>query len=173
MPTAARARGRLLADHRQQRRRSFPYISDASARPAPARPRTRAACFADGGVLGRIPANRLYQTGLNILKMYPDAELSPCRARRYNYEITRPIEKRAGVAAGGPPGLSADDRRCARRSSTPAGSSRIQTFNGSIPGFNDTRQHKPKVDDARGDGQLHLQPDDVPRGDLRPQRRTS
>ncbi|MEP6914256.1 MAG: TonB-dependent receptor [Acidobacteriota bacterium] len=28
-------------------------------------------CFADGGVLGRIPQDRLYPLGLNILKMYP------------------------------------------------------------------------------------------------------
>ncbi|HKX28386.1 MAG TPA: hypothetical protein VJ302_11860, partial [Blastocatellia bacterium] len=28
-------------------------------------------CFQDGGVVGRIPANRLYQPGLNILKLYP------------------------------------------------------------------------------------------------------
>ena len=28
-------------------------------------------CFADGGVLGRIPQNRLYSVGLSILKMYP------------------------------------------------------------------------------------------------------
>ncbi|HKQ90942.1 MAG TPA: TonB-dependent receptor [Blastocatellia bacterium] len=31
----------------------------------------QAACFQDGGVLGRIPQGRLFQTGLNILKIYP------------------------------------------------------------------------------------------------------
>src|SRR5205814_5836879 len=30
-----------------------------------------AGCFNDGGVLGRIPANRLYQPGLALLKMLP------------------------------------------------------------------------------------------------------
>ena len=30
----------------------------------------------DGGVIGRIPANRLYQPGLAILKIYPQANLS-------------------------------------------------------------------------------------------------
>jgi hypothetical protein len=49
------------------------------------------ACFKDGGVLGRIPANRLYQTGLNILKMYPTPNLSGA-GLGYNYEITRPNE---------------------------------------------------------------------------------
>ena len=39
-------------------------------------------CFADGGVLGKIPANRLYQTGLNILKMYPMPTITTCRPGR-------------------------------------------------------------------------------------------
>ena len=29
-------------------------------------------CFQDGGVLGRIPQNRLYPIGLNILKLWPE-----------------------------------------------------------------------------------------------------
>jgi hypothetical protein len=33
-------------------------------------------CFQDGGVLGKIPANRLYQPGLAILNIYPDANAS-------------------------------------------------------------------------------------------------
>src|SRR5262249_5935693 len=33
-------------------------------------------CFQDGGVIGRIPQNRLYQTGLNILKIYPQPNTS-------------------------------------------------------------------------------------------------
>src|SRR5580765_1245549 len=37
----------------------------------------QAACFADGGVLGRIPAAQLYGTGLNILKMWPTPNLAP------------------------------------------------------------------------------------------------
>src|SRR6185295_630068 len=32
---------------------------------------TQVGCFADGGVVGKIPASALYQTGLNILKMWP------------------------------------------------------------------------------------------------------
>ena len=45
--------------------------------PGRARRPSQAACFADGGVLGRIPADRLYQIGLNILKLYPAAEPRP------------------------------------------------------------------------------------------------
>ena len=57
----------------------FPYIRDSQAtglcQATPANPTPgvnyQAACFQDGGVLGKIPANRLYGLGLNILKMYP------------------------------------------------------------------------------------------------------
>ena len=54
-------------------------------------------CFQDGGVVGRIPQSRLYQTGLNILKSFPAPNLAPSAgagaAAAYNYEITRPPEK--------------------------------------------------------------------------------
>ena len=57
----------------------FPYIRDYQAtglcQATPANPTAgvnyQAACFRDGGVLGRIPANRLYGLGLNVLKIYP------------------------------------------------------------------------------------------------------
>ena len=37
----------------------------------PATRANQAACFRDGGVLGKIPANRVWQTGANILKWWP------------------------------------------------------------------------------------------------------
>src|SRR5436190_7620639 len=51
----------------------FPYIKDFASGLACSTSATgdHSGCFQDGGVLGRIPSNRLYQTGLNILKMYP------------------------------------------------------------------------------------------------------
>ena len=57
----------------------FPYIRDytltglCQATPSNPTPGVnyQAACFRDGGVLGKIPANRLYPIGLNILKLYP------------------------------------------------------------------------------------------------------
>ncbi len=42
-------------------------------------------CFQDGGVLGRIPANRLYQVGLNVLKMYPEGNSPGTIGQGYNY----------------------------------------------------------------------------------------
>ena len=42
-------------------------------------------CFQDGGVLGRIPANRLYPVGLNVLKMYPEANSPDTIGQGFNY----------------------------------------------------------------------------------------
>jgi hypothetical protein len=48
----------------------FPYIRDYTTGLPCSASDTRG-CFRDGGVVGRIPANRLYTPGLNILKIYP------------------------------------------------------------------------------------------------------
>src|SRR5205823_4136071 len=75
----------------------FPYIYDSqSGLPVSACATTaggnHAACFQDGGTLGRIPANRLYNTGLNILNIYPLPNLPTTAGTAYNYQITRPNE---------------------------------------------------------------------------------
>src|SRR5439155_13557895 len=67
----------------------YPYIKDPSSTAVCTAANT-AGCFADGGVLGKIPANRLYQTGLNVLKMWPEPNVAPGLA--YNYQLTRPEE---------------------------------------------------------------------------------
>ena len=48
----------------------FPYIRDTTTGLPCSASDTRG-CFKDGGVVGKIPANRLYGLGLNILKLYP------------------------------------------------------------------------------------------------------
>src|SRR4051795_5646883 len=48
----------------------YPYIKDPLST-APCSSANTAGCFQAGGVVGRIPADRLYQTGLNILNMFP------------------------------------------------------------------------------------------------------
>ena len=42
-------------------------------------------CFADSGVLGRIPQDRLYQLGLNVLKMYPAPNSDGTTSQGFNY----------------------------------------------------------------------------------------
>jgi hypothetical protein len=46
--------------------------------------------FQDGGVVGRVPANRLYQTGLNILKWWPAPNIAQPGGQAYNYESVDP-----------------------------------------------------------------------------------
>jgi hypothetical protein len=48
----------------------YPYIKDPLL-PGACSAATQAGCFADGGVLGRIPQSRLYEPGLNVLRMWP------------------------------------------------------------------------------------------------------
>src|SRR4030095_3106307 len=51
-----------------------------------------AACFQDNGVLGKIPAHRLYNIGLNILNIYPvHANVSQGPGQSYNYQFLTPI----------------------------------------------------------------------------------
>jgi hypothetical protein len=70
----------------------YPYIRDPLLS-GTCNVSSQAACFQDGGVLGRIPASRLYDTGLNVLKMYPAPNIANPGTNNYNYEITRPTEK--------------------------------------------------------------------------------
>jgi Carboxypeptidase regulatory-like domain len=52
-----------------------------------------AGCFRDGGVLGRIPANRLYSTGVAILKRYPEPNIQQAAGTNFNYQINPPAVK--------------------------------------------------------------------------------
>lgn len=106
---------------------------------------SQAACFAAGGVLGRIPADRLYQPGLNILKLWPlpnIANVPP--GQNYNYEITRPAES----IVSWQPALRLDYQPMHSLRATFKYSSWKQadhTFNGTIPGFNDTKMQSAPV----------------------------
>ena len=46
--------------------------------------------FADGGVQGKIPANRLYQTGVNLLGRYPLPNVQQAQGTNYNYQVDAP-----------------------------------------------------------------------------------
>ncbi len=103
---------------------------------------SQAACFADGGTLGRIPASALYQTGLNILKMWPEPNLPP--GQPYNLQTTRPEESILSTQ----PAMRFDYQPASkfRASFKYSGfSQREQTQQGSIPGWNDTRMVSPHV----------------------------
>jgi hypothetical protein len=97
-------------------------------------------CFAADGVLGRIPQNRLYETGLNILKWWPAPNIDNVPAgQAYNYENTdAPVN-----LLGYQPVLRVDYQplRTLRASfkyleyQQPS-----KVIPGTIPGFNDSRE---------------------------------
>jgi hypothetical protein len=118
----------------------FPYIKDPLLT-GTCSAANQTACFQAGGAVGRIPADRLYQTGLNILKMFPMPNVNIPGAA-YNYEITRPAEKLLAWQ----PAVRIDYQPSAklRGSFKYSGwQQRNTTINGTIPGFNDTRMYKP------------------------------
>ena len=63
----------------------YPYIRDYTTG-LPCSATNTSGCFQDGGVLGRIPQNRLYQVGVNILNMYPTANSPGTITQGYNHE---------------------------------------------------------------------------------------
>ena len=68
----------------------YNLIKDPS-KTAPCTATNTAGCFADGGVVGRIPASALYAPGLAILNWYPMPNITNVPAgQAYNFETTYP-----------------------------------------------------------------------------------
>ena len=121
----------------------YPYIKDPNLSGA-CSAASQAGCFADGKVLGRIPADRLYQTGLNILKMWPLPNSTSAPGQAYNYQLTRPEE----TALSWQPAIRLDYQPTQKLRATfkySGWQQRNQAFNGSLPGFNDTKMQRPVV----------------------------
>ncbi|HEY8549078.1 MAG TPA: carboxypeptidase regulatory-like domain-containing protein [Vicinamibacterales bacterium] len=66
----------------------FPYIRDYTTG-LPCNASDTRGCFQDGGVLGRIPRDRLWEPGLAVLSMYPEPNLSGAGAD-LNYSSQAP-----------------------------------------------------------------------------------
>ena len=114
-------------------------------------------CFQDGGVLGKIPQNRLYQTGLNILKTFPMPNMASAPGIPYNFELTRPSESILGYQ----PAIRVDYQPTPKLRATvkyTAWTQRKQTINGNIPGFNDSRMQNPVVSTISATGNYNLGP---------------
>src|SRR5262249_37358798 len=116
----------------------YPYIRDPLLAGTCSSSNTTA-CFRDGGVLGRIPTNRLYTIGMNILNLYPLPNISAVPAgQNYNFELTRPEES----VLSWQPAFRLDYQPFQHLRATfkySAWRQREQTFLGTIPGFNDTK----------------------------------
>jgi hypothetical protein len=120
----------------------FPFIKDPRVNGTCSAANTTA-CFQSGGVVGRIPADRLYGLGLNILKTYPLPNVNVPGAA-YNYELTRPAEK----LIANQPALRLDYQPLQNLRGTfkfSGWSQKDEPILGTIPGFNDTRQYNPYV----------------------------
>ena len=70
MPTALERQGDF-SQTTDNNGNPVPVHQGSDSSPATCSATSQAACFADGGVLGQIPAAQLYQIGLNILNMWP------------------------------------------------------------------------------------------------------
>src|SRR5436190_9391538 len=64
----------------------FPYIKNP-ALSGTCSAADQTACFADGGVVGKIPQSQLYSVGLAILNRYPAANHVQTAGQNYNYEL--------------------------------------------------------------------------------------
>jgi hypothetical protein len=120
----------------------FNLIRDAATN-LPCTATNSAGCFQDGGVVGRIPASRLYQPGLNILRQYPMPNIDGT-GLAYNYESTAPRIK----TLNNQPAIRVDYQPMQSLRTTFRYAAEIQrreTFPGSLPGFNDVQTQNPII----------------------------
>ena len=120
----------------------FNLIRDASTN-LPCTAADTRGCFRDGGVLGRIPQNRLYPTGMNILRnFWPEPNVTQVPGLGYNYEVTVPNN----ATLTHQPLVRVDYQPSSkwRLTGKYAGQVSAKTLNlGSMPGLNDTLSWNP------------------------------
>ena len=141
MPTALERTGDFSQSY-DNNGNLYPYIKDPLLS-GTCSASDQTACFRDGGVVGRIPANRLYSTGLAVLNMWPQPNITGA-GLAYNYELTRPTEK----ALAWQPAVRVDYQPSPAWRATfkySGWAQRNQVFNGTLPGFNDTKMYHPLV----------------------------
>src|SRR5207247_5157210 len=88
VPTAAERAGDF-SQTRDNTGALFNLIHDPTST-LPCTAANTAGCFQDGGVLGRIPAGRLYPTGIALLSRYPAPNVTQLPGMNYNYEVQPP-----------------------------------------------------------------------------------
>src|SRR6185503_1707355 len=140
MPTALERQGDF-SQTTDNNGNPYPFIKDPLLTGA-CDANNQTACFRDEGVIGRIPADRLYQTGLNILKMWPLPNTAVAPGQSYNYEITRPEES----ILSWQPAMRVDYQPTQKLRATfkySGWQQRNQVINGTLPGFNDTKMQRP------------------------------
>jgi hypothetical protein len=88
VPTAAERAGDF-SQTRDNNGALFNLIKDPNST-SPCTTANTAGCFQAGGVLGRIPADRLYSTGIALLSRYPAPNVTQATGTNYNYEVAAP-----------------------------------------------------------------------------------
>ncbi len=88
VPTAAERAGDF-SQTRDNTGALFNLIKDPNST-QPCTAANTAGCFAAGGVLGKIPTDRLYSTGLQLLNRYPAPNVTQLAGMNYNYEAPAP-----------------------------------------------------------------------------------
>jgi hypothetical protein len=140
-PTAAERAGDFSASL-DQNGALYNFIKDPSSAFACSATDTRG-CFQDGGVVGKIPQDRLYQTGLNILKLFPLPNVSVAGVA-YNYEVVRPKESIRSTQ----PAFRFDYQPTTKLRATAKYSGwqqRRDLIPGLLPGYNDTQMQRPII----------------------------
>ena len=125
-----------------------------------------AGCFAAGGVLGKIPTDRLYSTGLALLSRYPLPNVNQGSGQNYNYETPAPtvdnLTQQPSIRVDYQlSSKSPSDRQVLRPARTAAGHA------GDDPGLQRRPQSVPLHHELRRDRELHAEQLDLPRRHLR------
>ena len=97
-------------------------------------------CFQDGGVLGRIPQDRLYGLGLKVLNRWP---LPNASGVNYNLETVQPDIPYNTWTSTWSASTTRRRRSCGSARSTPGQCETAYVNPGRIPGFNDTMTQFP------------------------------
>jgi hypothetical protein len=141
MPTALERKGDF-SQTTDSNGNPYPYIKDPLLTGA-CNAGSQVACFADGGVLGRIPQSRLYQPGLNILNWWPLPNLTAVPAgQTYNFENTDAKLTLNGWQPVAKVDYQISEKLRASYKFLEYQQSR-RTIPGTLPGFNDTRLDNP------------------------------
>ena len=139
-PTALERRGDF-SQTRDNTGNIFNLIRD-SATGLPCTAADTRGCFQDGGIVGRVPQDRLYAPGLAILNnLWPMANVAQQPGMNYNYEVVTPVTKsltyQPAVRIDYEP--AAKLRVTGRFSGQNSAAGRPLTP-GSLPGYNDTQR---------------------------------
>jgi len=117
----------------------YPYIRDPRIVGGTCTAANTSGCFQDGGVVGRIPKDQLYSTGLAILNWWPLPNMPDTPGVAYNYQRTQDDLSLYGYQ----PIIKLDFQPLQNLRGSFKFAEYQQpanTIRGSIPGFNDTKE---------------------------------